>query len=180
MTPPIAATPDLSSIKTVEELFAHALQMEQEAAERYALLAEEMSAGNNREVAALFAKLAMIEGKHVAHINELSAGIDVPHYRPWDYKWEDGESPEAPSPEDVVYLMEPRAAIELAIQYEQRAVDFYAHVAEQTPDGDVRGLAAKLRDEEIEHVQMLRDFLARFAAKPAAWSDDPDEPVAQE
>ena len=50
------------SMISVEELLAYSLAIEQEAAERYAELADQMEVHNNHEVAELFHKLAVIEG----------------------------------------------------------------------------------------------------------------------
>ena len=52
-------------IQTVPELYAHALAIEAEAAERYAELAERMSDEGREELAGVFALLAQDEAEHL-------------------------------------------------------------------------------------------------------------------
>ena len=54
--------------RTLAELMAVALEMESEAAQRYAEFADAMETHNNVEVAALFRKMASIETGHVQAI----------------------------------------------------------------------------------------------------------------
>ena len=66
---------------------AQALAMEIEAAQRYAEFADAMEMHNNREVAALFRKMADIEGKHATQIMaemgwKRAAGAAARHGRP--------------------------------------------------------------------------------------------------
>ena len=49
---------------TIPELMAQALAIEIEAAQRYTELADVMETHNNREVAALFRRMAVIEARH--------------------------------------------------------------------------------------------------------------------
>ena len=66
-----AKAPRRSAVKaprTLNEFMALALAMETEAAARYAEFADAMEMHNNLEVAALFRKMADIEGRHAAQI----------------------------------------------------------------------------------------------------------------
>ncbi|MGO9772589.1 MAG: ferritin family protein, partial [Roseiarcus sp.] len=49
---------------SVAEFFAQALAIEVEAAERYTLLADQMDVHNNKQIAAIFRKMAAVEGEH--------------------------------------------------------------------------------------------------------------------
>lgn len=169
-------------IETVEELLAHALAMETEAAERYQELADQMDVHNNPEVAALFRKLAEIEKLHVNNVNDLSGDLELPHIAPWDYAWQTPESPESPSnnSREVHYLMQPYHAIALALKHERLGVEFYARLAERGDREDIRKLAEELHATEIEHVRLLEQWLARFERPEKDWSEDPDPPLLQE
>lgn len=114
--------PQETGIHSVEHLLAHALAMEVEAVERYESLADQMETHNNREVAALFRKLAEIEKLHVDNVNDISEGHTLPHIAPWEYSWEAPESPEAPSvsAEGLHYMMHPYHAISMALEAERR------------------------------------------------------------
>ncbi len=177
MTPPSNTT-----IKTRERLLAHAMAIETEAVDGYEELADQMEVHNNPEVAAFFRKMAEIEGKHVANVEQLCGDTELPHISPWDMDWSDDESPEGPKHnDDVHYLMTPYHAIELAIRGEQRAADFFARVADSAhaPD-DVRQLARELADDEVAHVNLLKEWLKEHPEPDRDWQDDPDPPTLQE
>ncbi len=170
---------DSPQIHTIEELLAHAHALEAEAVDRYNLLADQMEAHNNMEVAELFRKMAVIEGKHVERVNHLSEGRELPHISPWDHQWE-GESPEALDSSAVHYLMTPHHALQLAVQHEKQAADFYAEVVETASEEEVRDLAKTLAAEEHEHVALLQKWLEKVPEPDEDWAEDPDPPTLQE
>lgn len=167
-------------LATVDELLAYSLAIEEEAAERYAELADLMEVHNNHEVAELFRKLEAIEGKHIANVEAMGKGRALPRISPLGLQWDDAESPEALAHEDVHYLMTPHHALSLALVAEQRATAFFARVAEEADDEEVRRMAAKLRDEEQEHVELMGQWLARYPKPEDGWDEDPDPPAAHE
>ncbi len=177
MTPPSDTT-----ITTRERLLVHALVLETEAVDGYEALADQMEVHNNPEVAAFFRKMAEIEGKHLATVEQLCCDTELPHIPPWDMAWADDESPEGHKHDDGVhYLMTPYHAIQLAIRGEQRAADFFARVADSAsaPD-DVRQLARELAKDEIAHVELLKKWLQEHPEPHGDWHEDPDPPTLQE
>lgn len=164
--------------ESVEELLAHALALETEAAEGYAELAEQMALHNNPEAAQMFRKMAAVESEHLAHMAELTKGRALPHIAPWDFKWQAPDSPEAVQPVmgGVHYLMKPYQAIELALKHERRAAAFYARIAELATSTEVRELAARLAREEQDHADHLAVWQTRFPKPEAGWREDPDPP----
>ncbi len=165
-------------IDSPEELLAHALQMETEAAERYAEIAENLEFHNNQEVAALFHKLGEYGRLHAAEVKEMSKDMDLPHIAPWDFKWPDGsgDSPEASSLEDVHYLMNSYQAVQLAMKVESAAYEFYAGVAETTPNADTKKIAQEFAEEESEHVELLKGWVDKYPKPDEDWDYDPDLP----
>ena len=104
--------------------------MEIEAAQRYAEFADAMETHNNLEVAALFRKMADIEGKH-ADADHGGDGLDRRCRAPRAAaaSWEGFEAPETAPGDEVHYLMQPYHALELALANEQRAERFFARLA---------------------------------------------------
>ncbi len=168
------------AMASVDELLVCALAIEQEAAERYAELADQMEVHNNPEVAELFRKLAAIEAKHIANVETMSKGRSLPRLSLWDSPWEGAESPEALPRDEVHYLMTPYHALSLALRAEQRAASFFAQMAETAEDADVKRMASGLRDEEQQHVALLEEWLGRYAAPGQGWDEDHDPPAAHE
>jgi len=171
---------DQGTMVSVDELLACALAIEQEAAERYAELADQMEVHNNREVAELFHKLATIEAKHIANVKTMSEGRKLPPISLWDSPWEDAESPEALTHDEVHYLMTPYHALSLALVGERRAASFFARMAENAQDVEVRRMALRLRDEEQQHVSLMEEWLGRYPAPGEGWDEDPDPPATHE
>jgi len=175
-------SPETTIIETAEELLAHALALETEAAERYEEIADNLEVHNNPEVAELFRKLAKYGRMHAAEVEEMSKGMDLPHIAPWEFKWstETGESPEAPPTEDIHYMMTPYQALHVAHSVESQAQKFYAGVAESSPDDQTKKIAAEFADEEQEHVDLLVEWLKKYPKPEKDWDYDPDPPMMHE
>jgi rubrerythrin len=165
---------------SADKLLAYSLAIEQEAAERYAELADQMRVHNNNEVAELFHKLAAIETKHIANVEAMGEGRELPHISLWELQWDDAESPEALGHDEVHYLMTPYHALSLALMGERRAVAFFARVVQDAEDEEVRRMASRLRDEEQQHVALIEEWLRRYPRPEEGWDEDPDPPATHE
>ncbi len=164
-------------IETVEELLAYALELEEESVDRYETLADEMEIHHKVQVAELFRCLAEFSEVHAGEVRQRTAGIPLPKIPPWEFKWNCPGSPEGDCmDEDVSYQMTTRQALELALYNETRGRDFYAQVAVESANPEVRRLAMEMADEEAEHVALLDQWLAREEMKEQASEDDPGLP----
>jgi rubrerythrin len=167
-----SAAPALKGPRTLAELMAHALTMEIEASQRYAEFADAMDTHNNREVAALFRKMAHIEGAHAAQIMAAMEWKQVP--APGGLAWEGFEAPETTPGDEVHYLMQPYHALQLALANEQRAERFFARLVRAATVESVRKAARQLQAEEREHVALVKAWLKKTPKPDRYWADDPD------
>jgi rubrerythrin len=167
-------------INSVEELLAHSMSMETEAAERYREIADAMEVHNNPEVAELFKVLAGYADKHAAEMEDRAKDLTLPHIAPWDYVWEDGDSPEAVDMFQTHYKMTPYHVLQLAMQVEQGAHRFYGKIAQDSTHPEVIKLALEFAEEEEEHVELLEGWVGRFPEPDANWDDDLDPPMMHE
>jgi len=161
---------------TLADLMVQALAMERAAVSRYSALADVMQVHNNRPVEALFRKMAVIEERHA---QEIMAEMGWKNDAAVPVATGDCSAPEAPEsvPEDAVhYLMWPWHALQLALAAEQRAEAFFARLAQSAADDRVREAATRLRDEEREHVALVKAWLDRTPEPGTDWADDPDQP----
>ncbi len=165
---------------SLDHLLACALAIEQDAADRYSELADQMEVHNNPDVAELFGKLAAIEAKHVANVLVKSEGRRLPTLNPLEPLTQETGSLEAVPYDELHYMMTPFHALSLALAGERRAAGFFARLAEEAEDAEVRRIAAVLRDEEREHVTLLEDWLGRYPEPDADWHEDHDPPAAHE
>lgn len=154
---------------------AQALAMEQEAAQRYADLADAMEMHNNAEVAALFRQMAVIEDRHATQIMQKMDWKHAPTPSPAP-AWEGFEAAETVGGDDVHYLMRPWHALQLALRAEERAERFFGALARATDDPSTRNAALQLQQEEHEHVELIRAWLARVPQPESDWAVDPDPP----
>jgi rubrerythrin len=162
--------------QTLEDFMAQALALENEAQQRYAELADMMEMHNNREVAELFRKMSVIEGKHAAQIQAEMGWTETPRAAAIAPAWQGFEAAETIPTESLHYLMQPWHALELALASEQRAEAFFAHLAGVATTDAVRRAALELRDEEREHVELIRAWMAKVPKPDKNWADDPDPP----
>jgi rubrerythrin len=162
----------LAPIEDVAEFLAHAELLEQESVERYEEMADCMETHNNPEVASLFRKLAHFGENHVREVEQRAAGMALPKIAPWDFKWSTPESPEAGSFEDAHYLMDRGQALQMALYNEELGRQFYLQVAKTTPDEEVKQIAMEFAEEEAEHVNLLKNWIANL--------DTPDQPPLED
>jgi rubrerythrin len=156
-------------IRTAAELYAHAVAIEREAAERYRELAERMADLGNQAVADLFQRLAGFEADHLDALLRRTDGVELPEPSAADYRWLDAGAPETAARELVFRLMTPRHALEIALGAERRAQDFFEHAFAAAADPAVRALAQEMAAEEREHVRMVEDLLARTPDPNVDW-----------
>ena len=166
-------------LDNIAEFFAQALAIEVEATERYNLLADQMEVHNNREIAAIFRKMASIEGEHR---NEIArrAGDALVAGRPASFSWIGPDGPEAIDCDDVHYLMTPHRALMLARFNEERAVKYFEAIAAAATDPQIAAFAAEMAAEERAHVIWVDQWLEQIAPDEPGWDEDPDPPVHSE
>ena len=153
------------------EFLAHAIALEHEAAERYLELADMMESYRNDEVAATFRDMVRYSRMHHDSIVERARGLTLPTLRSWQYRWR--QPPEVGGEEAFDPALNAYDALRYARENEFRAQSFYAQVAADAEDAEVRRLAQDFAVEETEHVQALDDWLARTPRPSTPWRTDP-------
>lgn len=166
----------MNAPQTIEDLMTQALAIEREAVARYNELADIMQMHNNAEVATLFRQMAGYEQHHVQHIlAEMGWADDV--VSPLHVgMWTTPEAPETVAFEDVHYLMHPWHALKLALKAEERAQAFFEQLARDATSDAIRRAAEEMRDEEAEHVALVKQWMAKVPKPDADWAEDPDPP----
>jgi len=162
--------------RTLDEFMALAWQMEVEASERYAELADAMEMHNNTDVAALFRRLAKIEDIHARKISADMNWKSPPVLPPQADLWGGPEAPETAPSDEVHYLMQPYQALELALAAERRAVVFFERLAAITTDPAVRDAVREMVMGEREHVLLVEAWMRKVPKPDVDWADDPDPP----
>jgi rubrerythrin len=139
-------------IGTVEEFYAHALAIEREAAERYNEFAAWFGDRGDEVLAGLCYNLARFEDDHYKQLVHGCRGLTLPNINAADYLWLGEAPPETGARELFLRAAKPRHVLEIALEAEMRARDFFAWVARSSSSPAVRELAAMMAEEEAEHV----------------------------
>lgn len=147
-------------IESPAELYAHAIAIEREAAERYSQLAERMDDEGRDDLARVFDLLAREEAEHLEALEQRTNGIVLPEIDDSRYKWLDAGAPETAARELVYRLMTPRQALAIALHAEQRAQAFFEHVHWTSSDPALRALAKEMAAEEREHAALIARMLS--------------------
>lgn len=163
-----------TAIHDMNTFLAYAITMEEEASEKYDELAEALETHDISDVANTFHTLARLGRRHAEEIISLARGLELPNIEPWDFGWEDTESAEATSLDAMRYLQNSSHALNIAVDNEQRAYDFYYRVSQDTENPEIRKLAEEFAKEEQEHLTLLKQWAEKYRSTSEDWRVDPD------
>jgi len=154
-----------------------AILIEEEARERYEEFVDQLSLHHTEEAAAFFRHMAANETRHGEELAERRRALfgDAPRSVTRAMLWD----VEAPEYDQARVFMSARHAMEVALDAEIKAHDFFAGALPHVTNPDVKALFEELRDEEVEHQRLVKAHLARLP--PDEGTIDPDlyadEPV---
>ena len=159
----------MKTIATPAALYAHAIAIEREAAERYAEFAARMSDLGNDDVATVFGALARMESDHLETLTRKTHGIQLPAIDASEYAWLDSGPPERAARELVFRTMTPRDALAIALSAERRAQAFFLRMRRVAQDPALRALAQEMAADESGHVALLERVLSRVPESRPDW-----------
>jgi rubrerythrin len=148
-----------------------AILIEEEAYERYTLFNEQLGHRYPNDAASVFRRMAESEKKHG---DELSyRRKDLFGDKPSNVNKDSIFDIEAPEVGSTRWNMSPYKAFQLVLSSEEKSYAFFDEALTYVKDDKVRDLFTELREEEAEHAQMIKDFIA--ALPPEAYNDLEDE-----
>ena len=110
----------------------------------------------------------MTRAKKSKHRRQLEARRDVMFRRsPRRFDTSLIDDAEPPDPGEITPSMSAREAMQVALQAEVRAYEFYASAIPYVKDPDVRAFFEELKQEEVEHQEAIRKKLSELPAEPA-------------
>ena len=144
---------DFSTLDLMDALDL-AILIEVEAYQRYKLFSEQLGDRFPGDAASIFRSMASNESKHGEQLNQRREELfgDKPLRVSRDAIF-DVEAPEVGAPR---WNMSPLKAFQLALDSEEKAFWFYDEALKHVTDPAVRELFSELRDEETEHVRMVK------------------------
>ena len=153
-----------------------AILIEEEAKERYEEFADQMDIHHTPEAAKFFRFMSGNEEKHRAQL----AARRAERFRdsPSAVKRTMLFDVEAPEYDEARAFMTARAALQAALRSEKKAHAFFVAALPQLTDAEVKALFEELRDEEVEHQELVEKELAKLPPDPTLPAEDfSDDPV---
>jgi rubrerythrin len=151
-----------------------AILIEEEARERYQEFTRIVGGRYPGDAADVFRMMAENESKHCAELaarrKELFARQKVRVTRDM---LDDVEAPDRGKPR---VFMSARQAMEVAMDSEEKAHDFFAAALKSVKDAKVKKLFAELRDEELKHKALLAARIKKLPKGPDVEESEADEP----
>jgi rubrerythrin len=161
---------DLSKLSLMDALDLATL-MEEEARQRYEMFATQLS---GFDTGSFFASMAENETKHGTEL--LTRRMALFGKVPMKVKLGDLYDVEAPEMGATRRGMSTIQAFEVGLTAEKKAYDFYDTALPGVTDPEVRTLFTELRDEVSEHVEMLREAMAKLPPSASVETEnDPDD-----
>ncbi len=162
------------SIKDALDL---AILVEDEAGERYRELADNLELHNTGDAAGFFRFMVTCEARPGAELRAKRKELfsDQPTTVDRSMLWD----VEAPAFETARTFMSLQDALDVALAAETKAFEFFDTALPEITDSEVRELFTELRQEEVEHMQMVREQMKKAGDGDDFDPDDfVDEPVA--
>lgn len=151
-------------METVETFLAHAIRLEQDAADRFGQLADAMDACGNREVAKLFRRLSDYSRLHLSDARARAGFREMPNQTEVAFEWPDIESPETAAIWAVDPFVGREEALQIALEAEMAGYEYYKRIFETTDDPEIKILAREFVEEESGHVAELEKWIAAHRA----------------
>jgi rubrerythrin len=152
-----------------------AISIEDEAKERYDGFVEQVgTARYDGDAADMFKLMAGYEAKHRDELVSRRHALfgDAPR-TVTAALLDDVEAPDRGKPRP---FMSGRQAMEVALSSEEKARDFFEGALALAGDARVRDLFLVLRDEEEQHIRLVRSRLERLPPGPSVEADEADAP----
>lgn len=156
-----------------------AVFIEEEARDRYVELADQLEIHHTPEAATFFRFMAKNEEKHRADL--AARRLEKFGSEPSTIGRQNIFDIEAPDYDEARAFMSRRQAYEAALRAEVKAYAFFVSVLPSVKDPTVLALLEELRQEEVQHQELVKAELAKL---PPGESEPPpdaygDEPVSQ-
>jgi rubrerythrin len=167
---------DLATL-TLTDALDLAVLIELEAYKRYRKFVDQLGHRFDGDAASVFSSMAQNEAKHGKQLAERREAMfgDAPVRVSLDDLF-DVEAPEEGAPRAS---MSARQAFEIALSSEQKAFDFYDEALKHVTDPEIQALFTELRDEETEHIRLVREAMANLSPRAEKELDlDKDEAPA--
>jgi rubrerythrin len=151
-----------------------AILIEDEAKQRYEEFTRIVGGRYKGDASDVFRNMAAYEARHGAELTARRQKLfgDAPR----TVKATSLDDVEAPDRSAPRVFMSARQAMEVALQSEEKAFDYFDQALRHVKDPDVRKLFEELRAEEVQHQEYVKKALATMPPGPDVDEADADAP----
>lgn len=155
-----------------------AILIEEEAKERYEEFTRTVGGRYAGDALVVFQRMVVNEQKHGEQLTQLRRSLfgDAPRRVTRDLI----DNAEAPMRIRGRYTMSAREALEIALDSEVKAYDFFTEAAREARDPKVVKLFGDLRGEELEHRTLIERLLPAYPPEKNLFEEDPTEEVGSD
>jgi rubrerythrin len=159
---------------TLKDALDLAILIEAEAKDRYDEFARLVGGRYKGDSDEIFKNMAVYEAKHGSELQARRAKLFG--NAPMTVSQEAIDDVEAPDRGTPRVFMSPRQAMEVALESEKKAWDYFDEALRHVKDPDVRKLFEELRAEELQHQEYIKKAMATLPPGPDVEEDEADAP----
>lgn len=153
-----------------------AILIETEAQERYEEFVRELGNRYTGDASDVFASMAKNEAQHKSQLEDRRQKLfgKTPPRVNSDMIWD----VEAPAPGSPRAYMSPYQAMQVALEGEEKAYNFFVNALSSVTDSKVKDLFEELKNEELEHQRLLKKWMDAYKGDKDSDrdQDDTEEP----
>lgn len=169
---------DFSNI-SLQDALDLSILAEDESKVRYQELAEQIGSSHSEDAAGFFLYMARNEEKHCRHLTEKRMKLFGTQTSTLSQTMRDEMLfAKAPPYDEVRIFMSLKSALNMALESEKKAYDFYNKILSQVKNDEVKKLLIELRDDESYHQKLITDQVNQSSddLTPEVNPDDVDTP----
>jgi hypothetical protein len=151
---------------TMQELCAHALELERDAGARFSEYARRLREIGSDELADEFDAMSRAQAEEARALQAAAGGRPPAVLTPWEYAWRLAYLPDGDGPRAVPLTA--RDALQFAALAKRRAEAFYREVADNARDEMVRSCAQEMGSAERRQILRLERLLGSAGGEAAA------------
>jgi rubrerythrin len=155
-----------------------AILIEEEAMERYEEFTRTVGGRYKGDALEIFRRMVFNERKHRDQLAQLRYSLFQD--QPVRVTRDQIDNVEAPMKVKARYTMSAREALDVALDSEVKAHEYFTRAARESTDPKVTKLFSDLREEEAEHKAMIERLLPDFPPERNLYEEDPTEEVGSD
>lgn len=169
---------DFSNI-SLQDTLDLAILAEEESKTRYLELVEQIGSSHSDDAAGFFVYMARNEEKHGRHLTEKRIKLFGTQASTLSKTMRDEMLfVKTPPYDEVRIFMSLRSALNIALESEKKAYDFYDRILTQVKNEEVKKLLTELKNDESYHQKLITDQINQSSddLTPEVNQDDVDTP----